>query len=216
MRTGGRCGQRFQPFERKRQMRAAFVVGHGVNFVDDDGLDIAQNGAAFFGGKQDVKRLGRGDQNVRRPLQHGAALVHERVAGADGGADLGHQQAALAGHLQNFAQRDFEILLDVVAEGFERRDVEDFGAVLQVSGQGLANQAIDAGEKRGQRLAGAGGGRDQRGAAGKDVRPALFLRFCGRSESAGRTIPAATGGPRRGCWGLQETFLVFYRDLLVS
>ena len=32
--------QRFQAFERKRQMRAALVVGDGVNFVHDHRFDV--------------------------------------------------------------------------------------------------------------------------------------------------------------------------------
>ena len=76
--------------------------------------------------------------------------MRERVAGADGGANLRHQQAAFAGHLQNFAKRNFEVLLNVVAEGLQRRDVQNFGAVVKFAGQGLAHQAINAGEKRRQ------------------------------------------------------------------
>ena len=175
-------GQRFQPLQRKRQMRAALVVGDGVDFVDDDGFDIAQNRAALFRGQQNVKRLRRGDQNVRRPLQHGPALVHQRVAGADRGANLRHQQSALARHLQNFAQGHFEILLNIVAQRLQRRNVKNFSAVVQIAGQRLADQAIDAGEKCRQRLARTGGGGDERRAPGEDVRPALFLRLGRRAE----------------------------------
>ena len=144
--------QRFQPLQRQRQMRAALVIRHGVDFIDDHGFDIAQNRAALLRGQQNVKRLRRGDQNMRRPLQHGPPLVHQGVAGADRGANLRHQQAALARHLQNFAKRHFEVFLDVVAQRLQRRDVEDFGAVLQIARQRLAHQPIDAGQKRGQRL----------------------------------------------------------------
>ena len=132
------------------------------------------------------------------------ALVHQRVAGAHGGADLRHQQAALARHLQNFAERNFEVLLDVVAERLERRDVEYFGAVLQISGERLADQTIDAGEKRRQRLAGSGGRGDQRGASRQDVRPALLLRFGRRAEALRepfldeRMRPGERAGNREG------------------
>ena len=96
-------------------MSAALVVGDGVDFVDDYGLDIPQNRPALLRCKQDVERFRRRDQNVRRTLQHSPALVHKRVAGADRGANLGHQQPTLARHLQDFPQRNFEVLLDVVA-----------------------------------------------------------------------------------------------------
>ena len=184
--------ERIQPFERQRQVRAALVVGDGVDFIHDHRLDVAQNLPALLRREQDVKRFRRGHQDVRRPLQHGAALVHQRVAGADGGTDLRHQQTALARQLQDFAQRDFQILLDVVAQRLERRNIEDFGAVLEVAGQRLAHQAVDAGQKCRQRFAGAGGRGDQRGPARENVRPALLLRLGRRAEP--RTNHSATIG----------------------
>ena len=57
-------------------MRAALVVGDSVDLVDDHRLNMAQDGTAAIGGQQDVKRLRRGDQNVRRTLQHRAPLFH--------------------------------------------------------------------------------------------------------------------------------------------
>ena len=48
MRTGGTVRERFQPFQRERQVCAAFVVGDRVDFIDDHGFDIAQNGAALL------------------------------------------------------------------------------------------------------------------------------------------------------------------------
>ena len=74
----------------------------------------------------------------------------QRVAGADGGADLRHEQAALAGERENFAERSFQIFLDVVPQRFERRNVENLRAVGEISGKSFANQAVDAGEKRGE------------------------------------------------------------------
>ena len=139
--------------------------------------------AALFRGQQDVERFRRGDQNVRRAPQHGAALVHQRVAGAHGHADFRHQQAALAGLLQDFAERDLEIFLNVVAQRLERRDVEDFGCVCELAGQRLAHQAVNAGQERRQRFSRAGGRGNERGAARQDVRPARFLRLGGRGEA---------------------------------
>jgi hypothetical protein len=62
--------------------------------------------------------------------------------------------------LQNFAQRDLKVLLNVVAEGFERRDVENLGAILEISSESLAYQSINTSKERGERLARAGRGRD--------------------------------------------------------
>ena len=44
----GWFAEQLQPLERKRQVRAALVVGDGVNFVHDHRLDIAQNLAALL------------------------------------------------------------------------------------------------------------------------------------------------------------------------
>ena len=105
----------FQPFQRKRQVCTTFIVRDGMDLIDDYRFDIAQDGSASLGGKQDVERFRSGYQNVRRPLQHCPALMHERVAGADSSADLRHEQTALEGYPQNFTERNFEVLLDVVA-----------------------------------------------------------------------------------------------------
>ena len=78
-------------------MRAALVVGYGVDFVDDHGADAAEVFARFAGGEEDVEGLGRGDEDVRRVAEHGGTLFGEGVAGADGGADFGAEIAALHG-----------------------------------------------------------------------------------------------------------------------
>jgi len=51
-------GEGFEALEGKRKVHAPLVVGDGVNFVDDHGFDIAQDGAALFGSEQDVERFG--------------------------------------------------------------------------------------------------------------------------------------------------------------
>ena len=120
----------------------------------------------------------------------------------------GIEQTALAGHLQNFGQRDFEVLLDVVAERLQRRDVQHFGAILQFSGKRLADQSIDAGQKAASVLP------DPVGAEIRVVRPA---RMCGQPCSCG-----SVGVPKRwtnhscnkGCahasdWGTGRDILLF-------
>ena len=164
-------------------MHAALVIGDGVNFIDNHRFHIAQDGAALLRRQQNVERLGRGDENVRRPLQHQAPVFHQRVARANRGANLRHQQAAIGRHLQNFPERHFEIFLNVVAEGLEGRNVENFGAVAQLASQRFADETVNTGQKSGQRFARSGGSRDQRSMAGKDVRPTLLLRFGRRREA---------------------------------
>ena len=85
-----------EAFEREGEVGAALVVGYGVDLVDDDGADAAEMFAGFAGGEEDVEGFGGGDEDVRRVAEHGGTLFGERVAGADGGADLGAEVAAFA------------------------------------------------------------------------------------------------------------------------
>ncbi len=174
--------QRFQPFQRKRQVRAAFVVCHGVDFIHNHGLNMAQEGTAFFRGQQDVKRLRGGNQDVGRMRQHRPAFRRERVAGAHRRADGRHRQASRSGQRGDLTERHFQILANVVAQCLERRNINDFGTVLEGAAQGLANQAVDAGKKRRQRLAGAGGRANECGLTREYGWPSPLLRFRGRAE----------------------------------
>ena len=109
-------GERFQSFQRKRQVRSPLVIRDGMDFIHDHRFDGPENLAAFLRGEQNVQRLRRGHQDVRRTLQHRAPLLHQRVAGAHGRADLRHQQAACAGNLEDFAERLLQVFLNVVAQ----------------------------------------------------------------------------------------------------
>ena len=120
-------------------MRAALRSGDGVNFVEDQRLHVAQHFAAAFGSEQDEERFGRGDQNVRRVLHHLQALGRGRVAGADGGADRREQNSLFGGEIGDAGQRDVEILLNVVREGLQWRDVENLGVIAELAGAGLSD-----------------------------------------------------------------------------
>ena len=82
-----RRAQRLEPLERQREMRAALVARDRVNFVDDHRAHRAQHLAAGLRREQDVERLGRRDEDVRRRAAHPRALALRRVAGAHGRAD---------------------------------------------------------------------------------------------------------------------------------
>src|SRR5580704_120646 len=187
--------QGFQPLQRESQVGAALVVGYRMNLINDHGLNITQDRAALLRCKQDVQRLRCRDKNMRRTLQHRTALVHERVAGADSGANLWHQEATFACHLQNFAEREFEVLLDIVAQRLQWRNVQDLGAILEIARQRFSHQSINAGEKCGEGLAGASGRRNERGVTSQNVRPSLLLRLRGRAEAADKPIPHERVGP---------------------
>ena len=72
---------------------------------------------------------------------------HERVARPDRGPNLRQRHSARGRERHDFGERPFEVLLDVVAERFEGRDVEDLGVVLQLAGDGLTDESIDADKK---------------------------------------------------------------------
>jgi hypothetical protein len=78
-------------------------------------------------------------------------------------------------------ERAREILLHVVAERLERRDVEHMRLVLE---RGAApQQLVDRPQERGERLPGSGGRRDQRVPAGADARPAFDLGRRGLADA---------------------------------
>ena len=82
---------------------------------------VAQHFAAALAGQQDVKRFGRRDQHMRRLAEHRGPLALRRVAGAHQDANL----RQLGIHRRQLGQRSLQILLHVVAERPQRRDIED-------------------------------------------------------------------------------------------
>ena len=188
-----------EALEREHEVGAALVVGHGVDFVHDDGANAGEIGAGFLRGEEDEEGLGRGDEDVGRLLEHGAAFGGKRVAGADRGANGRAEVAALKGELLYLLQWLFEVLADVVGERFERRDVDDFGVRLKLARQRFAEELVNADEEGGERFSGAGGRGDQGGACGEDGRPALDL-WLGRGAEAGEK-PLLEDGVRP-CEGL--------------
>ena len=90
-------GDLLQPLERQREVRAAPRADHRVDLVDDDGAHRAQHLAAALGRQQQIQRLGRRHQNVRRRPQHRRALGLRRVAGAHGGGDPRRVEPELLG-----------------------------------------------------------------------------------------------------------------------
>ena len=161
-------------------MGAALRAGDGVHLVDDHRLDAAQHLAALRG-EQEVERLGRRDQDVRRRAQHLAALALIRVAGAH--AD--RQRRAEP------RERAAQVALDVVVERLQRRDVEQ--------PQSLARprvEPVDPGQERRQRLARAGRRLHEDVRAGRDHGPGGLLR--GRRAGERPLEPGARRGREGG------------------
>ena len=76
-------------------------------------------------------------------LSIASAVFGEGVAGADGGADLGGEVAAREGELLDLACRSLEVLLDVVGESLEGRDVDNLCVRGEATGDGEAQELVD-------------------------------------------------------------------------
>src|SRR5207237_7891537 len=98
-------------------------------------------------------------------------------SGAHGRANFRYQHTALAGEFEDFAEWNFQVFLNVVAQRLERRHVENFRAVKQSSDKRFAHQAINTDQKGCQRLARTGRCRNKRGFAGEYMRQILELRL---------------------------------------
>ncbi len=183
---------RLQPLQRQRQVAAALVGGQRVDLVDDHRAHGRQHAPARQRAQQHVQRLGRGDEDVRRPAQVVLALALRRVAGAHGGADVDVRQAQPGQFGADAGQRFLEVGADVVGQRLQRRHVDDGGLVRQLAFDAAPHQVVERGQEGGQRLARAGGRGHQRVAPGADGRPRRDLRGSGRAEAA--LEPARDGG----------------------
>ena len=83
-------------------------------------------------------------------------------------------------------ERLLEVLLDVVRERLQRRDVEDVHLVREPVREALDHQVIDCGEECRQRLARPGRGGDQRVTVPGRDRPGAGLRLRGRGKAAAK------------------------------
>ena len=178
------AAQRIEPLQRQHQVRAALGAGDRVQLVHDHAAHALQHRAAGFRGQQDEERLGRRDQDVRRRLAHAVALEGRGVAGADGVPDRHVVEALLEELVADAGERLLEVLLDVVRERLQRRDIEDVDFVRQTLLDALDHQVIDGREECRERLARPGRGGDQGVTVlGRDG-PGAGLRLRGRGEAA--------------------------------
>ena len=164
-------------------MRAALIIGHRVNLVHDHGANGAQILPRLRTRQQQVQRLGRGHQDVRRCLQHRQPLLRQGVARAHAGTNLRQEVAAFQRQRQNFFQGLVQVLLNVIGERLKRRNIDNLRRRGQPSFDGLHDQLIDRDQKGGQRFSRARRRGDQRRISLHNGRPAFDLRLGGRAES---------------------------------
>jgi len=174
-----------QALERQREVRAATRLEHGVDFVDDYRAGSLQDVARTGGGQQEVERFRGGDEDVGWRAQHRGALGLRRVAASHRRGDLRRRIAHGLCERADLAARLGEVLVDVGRERLQRRHVDHPDFVRQDAGfRTLAEQFVDRGQERGERLPGPGGCRDQGVGAAPDGAPAFELGGGGLVEAA--------------------------------
>ena len=104
----------------------------GVDLVDDHGARRCQHRAAGVGAQEDVERLRRRDDDVRRRLAHAVALGGRGVARAHPGADFDVGQALRLQGRADARERRFQVAVDVVRQRLQRRDVDDLRLVPEL------------------------------------------------------------------------------------
>ena len=211
-----RCGQAdaldgmaepVEPGEAQHELVAALRLRERMDLVDDDAREAREDARRILVAEQKREAFRRGDEDVRRPFDHQRTGVRGSVAGAHRDANLRPGHAHPLGHRADAGQRRVQVALDVVVQGFERRDVEQLHAVRQtravqfIAGarrRQMGPNLVDAPQERGQRLAGTGGRQDQGVLANLNGRPGGRLRRSRFSE--GFTKPGAN---RQGEWSPQ-------------
>jgi hypothetical protein len=177
-------------------MAAALAARHCVNFIDDDGGYGREHVASRLRAQQDVERLRCRHDDVWRATSCLSSLVLWRIASAHPRADFDVADGVSAQMLANARKRRLEILLDVVRQRLQGRDVDDARFVRQSPLTALARQLIDHGQERGQRLTRTRRCGDEHILARLDGGPRVQLRGRRARESLGE--PAADGRMKQG------------------
>ena len=142
-----------------------------MDLIDDAVGDAAER-IAGAGGQEEMEGFGRRDEDVRRPANQPLPFGGGSIPGAHGRLQDGQRLAHVLGHLGNTLQRDLQVAVDVIVQRLQGRDIEH----ARASGEGrLPPECIEASEKGGQSLAGAGGRKDERILPKGDARPAEEL-----------------------------------------
>jgi hypothetical protein len=129
-------------------MRTATRANDRVNLIDDHGANTAQHVSTAFGGQQQIQGLRRRHEDVRRCLQHRRSLGRGRVAGSHSRGETRHLEAGLLAEPANTAARLGQVLVDVGAQGLERRDVHHAYFVGEWRRAPVADQLVDRSQKR--------------------------------------------------------------------
>ena len=177
-----------EPLQAERQVRSPARIDHRVNLVHDHRAHGAEHRPAARRGQEQVKRLRRGDEDVRGRAQHRGAARGGRVAGAYRGTDADGGQPRVHGALADGGERLLEVLVDIRAERLEGRDVEDPHLVLETALEPFAQQLVDGVQEGGEGLARPGRGGEEGVPAFADGAPGALLGGKRRPKGLGEPV----------------------------
>ena len=164
------------------------AADYRVNFVDDHRAHGTEHLPAALGGEEQVERLGRGHQDVRRRLHDPRALGGGRVSRPNSRCDRRYRQPARTRGRRYARTRLRQVLVNVGAQRLERRYVDDADFVGQRPAEAFAEQRVKTDKKRTERLAGTGRRGDQRVATRLDLLPPAHLRWRRRANVGGEPL----------------------------
>jgi hypothetical protein len=189
---GGECdplnlaGQARKALDGSDQVNTTLAADRGMDLVQDDRRDTAQQRATAARGEQDVEGFRGGDEDLGRPARHSSPLLRRGVAGPGLDPDLGHALPGSRHRRPQLLEGLDQVAPDVAAQRLQGRYVENPHAAAR---PGPAEESVDRGQEGGQRLARTGGGREQDMFAGRDGRPGQPLGLGGLAEARGEPAP---------------------------
>ena len=181
--------ERVEALERQCEVRAALGTGECVHLIDDDRAHITEDRSRLRG-EEEEERLRCRDEDVGWGGGHAPSFVRGGVTCAHADADVGHVESESLRLALDSGEGCAQIALDIYRERFERRDVEDAGAIHRVARDGIADQIIDGREEGREGLARAGGCDDEGVAPGPDRLPGERLS---RGRSGERRLEPRSG-----------------------
>ena len=129
-------------------MRPTPVIHDSVNLIQNKRSNRPQYPPAGFGSEQQIQRLGRGNENVRRLLNERLPLRCTSIARANFSTHLNLTPFGLAQQRANPRQRLLQIFANIVAQRLERRDVNNVRFIRQITLRPFAKQHIERSEER--------------------------------------------------------------------
>ena len=178
--------ERLQPLQRERQVHPTLARRQCVDLVDNHRLDAGER-TPRLGAEHEVQRLGRGHQDVARVARDLPALALRSVTGTHRHPHVAQRHAQPLGGPPDAHQRRAQVALHVIGKRLERRDIQ------RTHRRGRARfqpqRAVEAEEKRRQRLAAPRRSSQQRMLPGSNARPPGHLHPSRPRERRSKPLP---------------------------